>query len=380
MYSVLKKFMLDFLDVSSVARHSNYFNQTRSHFIYRRTRLIALLLAVAQTLWVLVDYMLLPREVQGAIGIARVSSSLMLLGLVLWFGSPYSLSKSMLRFGLMVITLSAFQTFSNIWLFTHDATDIVAGYQFFPFMIITMIAIFPLTVVEVCVLVGLMLIVELITQTVLGKLFTMSGVDSLWLMLVLGLIAGWASVNQLGMLLGLYRQATRDPLTGLANRRELMEHLDHEVGECAHNDKPLTVLLFDLDKFKHFNDSYGHAAGDIVLKQFSSILRNQSQGENELAGRFGGEEFVLLLPGVDKQGAIPYAEQILAACHLSPVRIPSGERVGFTTSIGIAQLQPGQSSSELITQSDMALYRAKFDGRDCYRIYDPSMRLQEVTG
>jgi diguanylate cyclase (GGDEF)-like protein len=359
------------LDVLSVSRHSRYFNQTRSHHIFQRVRLITLLLAVLQTAWVLVDQLLLPAAVQNPIAAGRVASSVALIALLAWYGQPYNLKFSLARLALLILILSGFQTYSQVVLLQAGYEHAVAGYQFFPFMIVAMQAIFPLTIVEVIVITATVTLIELATQVVAGQFGGVAEINDLWLLLVLAVIAGWASVNQLSMLLGLYRQATRDALTGLANRRQVMEHLEGDVDLCRRERRPLSVLLFDLDKFKSFNDNHGHAAGDIVLKQFAKILRQQTQpkgksGQGNLAGRFGGEEFLVILPGAGPDAAAEMAEQIGAACHLSPVRIPSGEQVGFTTSIGVATLADGETPSDLLRRADEALYEAKAQGRDRY--------------
>jgi diguanylate cyclase (GGDEF)-like protein len=126
------------------------------------------------------------------------------------------------------------------------------------------------------------------------------------------------------------------------------------------------VLLFDLDKFKSFNDNHGHAAGDIVLKQFARILKDHAKRKTDLAGRFGGEEFLLTLPDTDQQQAIELAEQIRNACHQTRLKVPTGEEVSFTTSIGIATLLAGEDRSAVLQRADEALYKAKDTGRDRY--------------
>jgi len=361
-----KRMWQKMLDVLSVARHTRYFNQTRSFLLFQRVRLLTLLLAVLQIGWVVIDRMLLPAEMQTPIAIGRISSGLALLALLFWYQRPYDLRFSLARVFLLLAILSAFQTWSNLLLLHAGHMESVAGYQFFPFMIVTMLAIFPLTVVEVGVVTGAVILVELLTQLATGRVGSIDEINDLWLLLVLGAIAGWAAVNQLSMLLGLYRQATRDALTGLANRRQVMEQLEGDVQYARERREPISVLLFDLDRFKSFNDNYGHAAGDIVLKQFARILRKHARGKRDLAGRFGGEEFLTLLPGADGEAACRAAAEICNSCRQTEVRIPSGEAVGFTTSIGVATLRPEDTPSELLRRADEALYIAKAKGRDGY--------------
>lgn len=352
------------LDVSSGRRHSRYFNQTRSHYLFRRIRIITILLALIQPAWLLVDYLLLPADMLQSISLVRAMAAAACLVLAFWSMKRYSLKVSYIRLAVLVLVLSAFQTVSSSLLLAHGHESNVAGYHFFPFMIITMMAIFPLSIVEAVVYTVGLLVIELVTQSFRGTLGTVDGINNLWLLGVLGLIAGWAAVNQLNMLLGLYRQATRDPLTGLSNRRQAMEQLVGDMTQSRERSQPLSVLLFDLDKFKSFNDTYGHAAGDIVLKSFSKVMRKHTRKKTDLACRYGGEEFLMVLPGMDTQEASEVAEAIRSACHDEKVKTPGGEKTSYTTSIGVATLNSEDTLDTLLQRADDALYVAKDRGRD----------------
>lgn len=358
------------LDVSRGKRHSRYFNQTRSHFLFRRIRIIALLLALVQPAWVLVDYLLLPQDMLQSIAIARAGAALGCIALALWGFKRYNMKLAQLRLILLVVILSAFQTVSSSMLIGHGYESNVAGYHFFPFMIMTMMAVFPLSILEAVGYTAFILVIEYATQLVRGTAGSVEGINSLWLLGVLGLIAGWAAVNQLNMLLGLYRQATRDPLTGLANRRQAMEQLSGDMKLMREKSKPLSVLLFDLDKFKSFNDTYGHAAGDIVLQRFAKVMRKFARKRLDLVCRYGGEEFLMVLPGLDAEQAGEVAEKIRLACYDEQVKTPTGERIGFTTSIGVAELKAEDTIDSLLQHSDDALYEAKGTGRDKVKIAD----------
>ncbi|WP_254262345.1 GGDEF domain-containing protein [Marinobacterium weihaiense] len=353
-------------DLLAARRHSRYFNHTRSYHLFTRVRMLAWLLMVLQSGWILIDWWLLPEAASTGIAYARLASSAACLGLGLWFAQPYRLELSMVRLLLLVLVLILFQTASTVILQQHGMQSSVAGYAFFPFMIITMLAIFPLTLFEVAGFTLFVVLVELVTQLWLGSFGQVAGINDLWLLALLGGIAGWASVNQLSMLLVLYRQATRDPLTGLANRRQVMEQLDEEVVQAQESGSQLAVMMFDLDKFKSFNDHYGHAAGDLVLKRFARILREHARRKADLAGRFGGEEFLMILPDMDAAQAGALADAIREACHAARVKVPTGDEVSFSTSIGIAILQPGEDRSTVLQRADEALYQAKDSGRDRY--------------
>jgi len=356
------------LDVVDGRRHSRYFNQTRSHYLFRRVSTLALILGVLQPAWILIDWLLLPEELLEPVALARLLSGGLCLALGLLAFRPYQLQLSRARIFLFMLGLSLFQTYSSLVLYQGGYSDLVAGYHFFPYMIICMMAIFPLTIVEAACYAGVVTLIEVGTQLYVGLLGDIASLNALWLLLVLGAIAGWASCNQLSMLMGLYRQASRDPLTGLSNRRQSMTQLDSDISESHESGVPLTLLLFDLDHFKRYNDRYGHAAGDLVLKEFAAILRRHCRPQLDLAGRYGGEEFLLVLPDCDEAGAIRVAEEILQACREAEVITPTGERVGFSTSIGLACLEIGDGSEALLKRADDALYQAKESGRDRFQV------------
>jgi len=358
------------LDLSSGRRHSRYFNQTRSNFLFRRIRVICLLLALIQPAWLLVDYLLLPADMLQSIAFARGITALACLALAVWGFKRYHIKLAKVRLVLLVVILSAFQSVSSSLLISHGYESTVAGYHFFPFMIMTMMTVFPLSILEALGYAFLLLMVEYATQLFRGSAGGVDAINSLWLLAVLGLIAGWAAVNQLNMLLGLYRQATRDPLTGLANRRQAMDQLNGDIKLMREQNKPLSVLLFDLDKFKSFNDTYGHAAGDIVLQRFAKVMRKSARKRLDLVCRYGGEEFLMVLPGLDTEQAVEVAERVRLGCHDEQVKTPNGERIGFTTSIGVASLTSEDDIDTLLQRSDEALYSAKDTGRDKVHIAD----------
>ncbi len=366
------------LDVSSDKRHSRYFNQTRSHFLFRRIRIIALMLAIIQPAWLAIDYLLLPQSMFESIAYSRAIAASACLALGIWTQFRYSLRTAQLRLLLLVMILSAFQVATSELLIIHGYSTNVAGYQFFPFMIICMIAIFPLSITEALIYILVVLFIELLTQFARQKLGNVDSINNLWLLAVLGSISGWAAINQLSMLLGLYRQATRDALTGLANRRQALEQLESELLRHQQQQHSICVLLFDLDKFKLFNDTYGHAAGDIVLKSFAHILKKQSRRRTDLPARYGGEEFLMILPGTTTSDALVIAESIMEACRNAKVKTPSGDSIGFSTSIGIAEYQAKETCDQLIHRADKALYEAKANGRDQACIAEANQDYTEV--
>ena len=159
------------------------------------------------------------------------------------------------------------------------------------------------------------------------------------------------------------RQAMVDSLTGLANRRSLEETLRSELARAARFADTVAVVLADLDDFKQVNDRYGHAAGDEVLTAFADALRSTVR-ESDVAGRWGGEEFALLLPGTDAAGGAHLAERARAAIEARQVRMPNGDLCSVTASFGVAAFPEARELGEILAAADTALYEAKNAGKN----------------
>lgn len=168
----------------------------------------------------------------------------------------------------------------------------------------------------------------------------------------------------------LSEQANRDPLTGLYNRRYLDSTLDRELARCQREGQPLSLMLIDLDHFKQTNDTYGHQAGDEVLRQLADMLGAQAR-MGDVACRYGGEEFLLLLPTMSQAAALEKAERWRT--EFSQNVIVFGEfRLQATLSIGVASYPAhGTTAQGLIRSADQALYLAKSGGRNCVVVCTP---------
>jgi diguanylate cyclase (GGDEF)-like protein len=157
------------------------------------------------------------------------------------------------------------------------------------------------------------------------------------------------------------RQALVDGLTGLANRRAATAALHAEAARATRLETPLSVVLADLDGFKEVNDLHGHAVGDAVLRAFAEVLR-ETLRESDVAGRWGGEEFLLLLPGADEEGAAQLAERVRIG--LAARSIPGVAGLRVTASFGVAEYAGETNTEQLVAAADGALYRAKHAGKD----------------
>lgn len=158
------------------------------------------------------------------------------------------------------------------------------------------------------------------------------------------------------------QKALIDPLTGLPNRAAWSERVEREVQDWQESGGHLAMAILDLDHFKRINDGYGHLAGDKVLKIVAEQLRKRLRGRDFIA-RFGGEEFVVLLPQTSPPAAAQVAEAMRAAIEACPFHF-KGERVVITTSIGISAFRSGERADQVLKRADEALYRAKDTGRN----------------
>lgn len=168
-------------------------------------------------------------------------------------------------------------------------------------------------------------------------------------------------------MLRLQNLAQRDSLTGLGNRHRFDLALRQEIKIAQRSGKTLTLLLVDVDNFKRFNDTLGHHAGDLVLTRVATAITGYAR-PRDVATRFGGDEFALILPDTTREGGIRMALSLLAAVRKLPVPGNSTDLSGITVSIGLHSRVPDEisTSREIFDQADLALYQAKTEGRDRY--------------
>ncbi|MEO7653106.1 MAG: GGDEF domain-containing protein, partial [Bryobacteraceae bacterium] len=159
-------------------------------------------------------------------------------------------------------------------------------------------------------------------------------------------------------------QAARDPLTGIWNRNALFDAFRRELARAERESKPLSIVMADLDYFKNLNDTYGHMAGDAVLREATRRMSLSIRPYDDI-GRYGGEEFLIILPGCDQSSGACQAERLRAAVGSEPFDTSEGS-IHITCSLGVASTStPRPADIEaLIRNADAALYRAKHNGRN----------------
>lgn len=176
----------------------------------------------------------------------------------------------------------------------------------------------------------------------------------------------------------LQEQALRDPLTGLYNRRYMQETLERELNRAVRKNTEVGIILADIDHFKKINDTFGHQAGDVVLREISGFLRDHIRS-SDVVCRFGGEEFLLVLPDSSADGAFARAEDLrssLAECEIEY----QGRSIDVTFSAGVAVFpHSGATVDELIAAADRALYHAKSEGRNRVVLYSGIFEMQQAV-
>lgn len=359
--------MLELSEFWSARAHSEDFTLTRMGFMTVRLRLLTLLLMTGLPAWALVDWLTLPSDQFDALLKARVFCLLALSPLIpLSYLIHFKRVRMKLALGylmavMMLFSLSCLHTFGA-------EQELQAGYMAFPYLLISLFAIFPIPLSLSLQLAGGLLATMLVGNWWLTEqpLWSLQTLDQIWLLGLFTMASAWVQCGQLNMLLQLYRESTTDELTGMMNRRLLMKQIEKARANLLDKAMPFAVLLLDLDRFKRINDIYGHLAGDAVLKEVAGTLSEQME-PGMVLGRYGGEEFAILLPGCGELvQAKRVAERLRVAVEARLVKSPtSDELLEVTVSIGLALARRGEGTEALLNRADECLYLAKMAGRNC---------------
>ena len=351
-------------DLTSNHNRTSDFLGTRANFIQERIKALASVFAAIVFLWILLDYLIIrDTEVVIKLAILRTLCATLYLGLAFRGTKFHDLTRAQLKLAALVALPCLFYIASRSVLEDNTTSGALLVYSFFPFVVVVQLAIFPLPLVE-----GLLLAIPAFVTLIAleyhyANLLTLVTWGDFVLLILLTCLALWASMSELQMLLRLYRQATRDPLTRLFNRGALMERMHAEVERSRETNQSLCVLLFDLDRFKRINDEYGHLTGDSILQTFARILEETLTPSGHI-GRYGGEEFLVVLPETNTKRAEQLAEKVRRVCSNTKVAGTRGHNLHFTTSVGVAQLKADEAPDVLLRRVDESLYEAKQAGRD----------------
>lgn len=359
--------MLKLSEFWSARAHSEDFTLTRMGFMTVRLRLLICVLMVGLPAWALVDWLTLPATQFEALLQARVFCLLALSPLIpLSYLIHFRRERMKLALGYL---MGVMMLFSLICLHSFGADqELQAGYMAFPYLLISLFAIFPIPLSLSLQLSGGILVTMLAGNWLLvgQSLWSVQTLNQIWLLGLFAVASAWVQCGQLNMLLQLYRESTTDELTGMMNRRLLMKQLEKARAAMIRKQAPFAVLLLDLDRFKRINDTFGHLAGDAVLREVATTLAEQLE-PGMVLGRYGGEEFAILLPRCPELAqAKRVAERLRVAVEARLVKSPtSDELLEVTVSIGLTLARCGEGIEALLNRADECLYRAKMAGRNC---------------
>lgn len=351
--------------VGSPSTHSPLLTRRRAEMIISRVRLVSAMFAALTPLWIILDFLVFDTLMAVMLGSGRLATTLAFAALALAYkDSPY-LKDAYRSLAVMFFIPTAFFIYSHLLLseFQHEDTAamISAGYAFLPFVLVAGLSIFPLTALEGVVFsMPVLLSSALVALIRTDQMSWTTHVGAFWLLLLIAATATLASMSQLAFMAALVRQANHDPLTRCFNRASGEELFNLQFRIAERNGSSLTVIFTDLDNFKSINDRYGHDAGDQALTAAVNAIRGTLRGGDILV-RWGGEEFLMVLPNTDCASAIAMLERLRAK---GLGQRPDGSPL--TASYGIAERSNDCASNgqHLIEIADRHMYQAKQSGKD----------------
>ncbi|WP_373184525.1 diguanylate cyclase [Halopseudomonas sp.] len=346
-------------------RHSVLLTQRRSTMIVNRVRLFAFLFAVLTPLWSVIDLMVFPLPLWLGLAACRILVCAAFIWLLLMYQPRGSLLDAYRAVAILFAIPTAFYIVSHTILGHYQLSSLSAavgaGYAFLPFVLMAGLAIFPLALLENAVMVVILLLAQACAGALSWTVLNWpSFAGALWLLMLIGAVSSLAGMSQLAFMIALVRQAIRDPLTGVFSRGSGEEILKLQWENAQRQNSTLAIAFIDLDHFKSLNDTYGHEAGDRALIEASRILQSALRGSDTLV-RWGGEEFLLLMPGTSLSQAATALERVLQTGL--GVR-PDGS--ALTASIGLGERRQDAAANyrSLLEQADQRMYRAKAAGRN----------------
>lgn len=344
----------------------------RDDIMQSRINAIAWLLAIGMPLWSLVDALAFPDEVWRSILTGRLLAgaafaSFLLLGKVLIKKDAIGFWTIHAQLAVIFIIPTLFFLYCRVpeqsaHTVSPFATAVAFSYYLLPFIVLTGLGVFPLTLMEsACYAVPMVIVFTLAGVEFSSVNFVIAGIGAVWIMAVVGVISMLIGISQLRLLIALVTYSAYDVLTGCLSRRsgeEIIRTLwQHALRHKAH----FSVAFIDLDRFKKVNDEYGHRVGDRVLANAAAAIKSAVR-ESDFVIRWGGEEFIVIMAdtSLDSAGAV-----ITRLCRAGFGQRPDGSVQ--TASVGIAERLDDkiEDQSQLLDMADKRLYQAKEAGRNC---------------
>lgn len=354
----------------SSRQHISLLQKRRTTMIVSRVRLISALFAILTPLWIVVDISVFPREVWLPLVLTRIAATVAFGMITLLASRMHTMADAYRVMAMMFAVPTAFFLFSYQHMAQFQLHGIEqafsTGYAFLPFVMLAGLSIFPLTVLENIIFIAPLLLLQLLAGLMrLPVLDWPTFAASFWLMLLIAGVSVLAGLSQLAFIVVLVREAIRDHMTGCFSRQSGEELLELQSVMSLRNGTPLTVAFLDLDHFKQVNDRFGHEAGDAVLIAATLAIQKHLR-LGDMFVRWGGEEFILIMPNSTMEMALLALERVRkAGLGLRPDGTP------ITASIGIAERIDDHLDDwrALVEKADARMYEAKQGGRD--RIVGP---------
>lgn len=349
----------------SPRQHSALLSQRRATMIVNRVRLFAMLFAVLTPVWGVIDIIVFDSPLWIKLAFLRLATSTAFAALLVFYRPTGSLFDAYRAMAVLFIIPTVFYIASHSLLNGYELNNVSAaiatGYAFLPFVLMAGLAIFPLSIAENALLASILLIAQgLAGYLNWSTLNWPSFAGGFWLLILIAGVTALASSSQLAFMITLVRQAIHDPLTGIFSRGSGKEILTMQWSNAQQNNQPLSLAFIDLDHFKSINDSFGHEAGDAILRDFATQLGNNLRSSDSLL-RWGGEEFLLIMPNTHKEKA-QHALQRMQTMGFG--MRPDGKPL--TASIGLAEHISDQTQTyqQLLELADKRMYQAKQAGRN----------------
>ncbi|MBF0354834.1 MAG: GGDEF domain-containing protein [Alphaproteobacteria bacterium] len=361
-------------------QHTPLVARRRAMLIISRVRMVSAVFALLTPVWIAVDMLIFSWPLWGELAGLRLAATLAFALLAFGFRTSESIGAAHRALFWLLAVPTLFFLISHPLIGSSNlsgpAAAVATGYAFLPFVMVAGLSVFPITALEGALFAAPMILAQ-VGVAFYGdmNLFSFSSLlGALWLLLVLATVATLAGMSQLHFMMALVNQASHDGLTSGFTRRVGEELFELQFGHSVRTDTPLSCVFIDLDNFKRVNDRFGHEEGDRILRKASDGIRKCLR-RGDVMVRWGGEEFVIIMPHTDCTGALTAAMRMRG--HSLGLR-PDGEPQ--TASIGIAERNSDACTDwqHLVETADQRMYAAKQNGRNRICICNGEMISDET--
>lgn len=352
-------------DILLPSKHSLLVDRRRASLVLGRARAVALMFSVFTLAWIGIDWLIFVWPVWASLAVGRLFISAAFLATALLLPLSGDLRAAYRAIAYLMVLPSLFYLYSLAVIDIESASDLeamlAAGYAFVPFVVVSGLAIFPLTALEGALFAAPPILSVVVAAALQLEVIAWANyLAVLWLLLILAAVATIAGMGQMHFMSGLVHQSAHDVLTNAFSRRYGEELLSMHFSQAKRSGAPLSLMFLDIDNFKGINDNYGHEAGDAVLRDMAQTLR-QKLRESDVVVRWGGEEFVVIMPQTDSADAVTLAGRLLdGGLGTRPDGMP------LTASMGVAEhaVDAEDSIGDMVDAADRRMYAAKRSGKN----------------